>query len=129
MSAATLSSSSHFEPYCPDSASSPTRSGRGRQLHALAKREHVREEDLALGQDSAVPDGLGAEQIPLAARIIAVADAYHAMTSDRPYRSRMSLAQARVEIQHCAGSHFCPRVVEAFVAVSVRPDFETSAAA
>jgi putative nucleotidyltransferase with HDIG domain len=75
------------------------------------------------------PDGLSAERIPLAARIIAVADAYHAMTSDRPYRGRLSLAQARAEIQRCAGSHFCPRVVDAFLSVSVRPGFEESAAA
>jgi putative nucleotidyltransferase with HDIG domain len=75
------------------------------------------------------PDGLSDEQIPLAARIIAVADAYHAMTSDRPYRARMSLAQARAEIACCAGSHFCPRVVDAFLAVSGRPEFEASAAA
>jgi putative nucleotidyltransferase with HDIG domain len=75
------------------------------------------------------PDGLAGDRIPLAARIIAVADAYHAMTSDRPYRARMSLAQARDEIQRCGGTHFCPRVVEAFLAVSVRPGFEASAAA
>jgi putative nucleotidyltransferase with HDIG domain len=75
------------------------------------------------------PDGLSAEQIPLAARIIAVADAYQAMTSDRPYRARMSLAQARAEIRHCAGGHFCPRVVDAFLTVSARAGFGTSAAA
>jgi putative nucleotidyltransferase with HDIG domain len=75
------------------------------------------------------PDGLSAEAIPLAARIIAVADAYHAMTSDRPYRARMASAQARREIARCAGSHFCPRVVDAFLALSRRPEFEASAAA
>ena len=75
------------------------------------------------------PDGLSAEQIPLAARIIAVADAYHAMTSDRPYRTSLSPDQARTEIERCAGSHFCPRVVEAFLSVSVGPGVEASAAA
>jgi putative nucleotidyltransferase with HDIG domain len=75
------------------------------------------------------PDGLAGEAIPLGARIVAVADAYHAMTSDRPYRRRSTVAQARKEIRRCAGAHFCPRVVEAFLAVSQRPDFASSMAA
>jgi putative nucleotidyltransferase with HDIG domain len=75
------------------------------------------------------PDGLVGQDIPLAARVISVADAFHAMTSDRPYRTRMPLAHAQAEIERCAGSHFCPRVVEAFLAISVRPGFEASAAA
>jgi putative nucleotidyltransferase with HDIG domain len=69
------------------------------------------------------PDGLAGEEIPLSARIIAVADAYHAMTSDRPYRRRTSLAQARSEIARCAGAHFCPRVVDAFLTISRDPGF------
>lgn len=76
------------------------------------------------------PDGLAGAAIPLSARIIVVADAFHAMTSDRPYRRRCTLARARAEIVRCAGSHFCPRVVDAFVAVSARPGFgETTEAA
>lgn len=57
------------------------------------------------------PDGLAGEEIPLGARIIAVADAYGAITSDRPYRRRQDAAWALVEIRRCAGTQFDPRVV------------------
>ena len=59
------------------------------------------------------PDGLAGEEIPLAARILTVAEALDAMTSDRPYRAGMALAVARSEIEAKTGTHFCPRVVEA----------------
>ena len=62
-------------------------------------------------------DGLAAEEIPLAARIIAVCDAYVAMTSDRPYRSAVSTAEAIEELRGCAGSQFDPAVVSVFCAV------------
>jgi len=75
------------------------------------------------------PDGLSADEIPIGARIVAVADAFHAMTSDRPYRSRVPIDQARAEIKRCARSHFCPKVVEAFLRVSARPEFERAFAA
>jgi putative nucleotidyltransferase with HDIG domain len=61
------------------------------------------------------PDGLAGEEIPLAARIVAVVDAFDAMTSDRPYRRALSVGQARAELARCAGSHFCPDVVAAFL--------------
>jgi diguanylate cyclase (GGDEF)-like protein len=61
------------------------------------------------------PDGLQGEEIPLGARIIFVADAYDAMTSDRVYRSRMSEEQAMAELISCAGSQFDPAIVAAFV--------------
>jgi putative nucleotidyltransferase with HDIG domain len=61
------------------------------------------------------PDGLAGQAIPLAARIVAVADAYDAMTSDRPYRRALSPVQARDELARCAGTHFCPDVVAAFL--------------
>jgi HD-GYP domain-containing protein (c-di-GMP phosphodiesterase class II) len=54
------------------------------------------------------------EDIPLEARIIAVADAYDAMTSDRPYRKAMSPAEGRDEIVRKMGSDFDPTVVRAF---------------
>lgn len=54
------------------------------------------------------PDGLAGEQIPLSSRISFVCDAYHAMTSDRPYRAALSPAAAREEIAAGAGSQFCP---------------------
>jgi hypothetical protein len=59
------------------------------------------------------PDRLAGEQIPLASRIVLVCDAFHAMTSDRPYRTRMTEAAALAELRRCAGSQFDPRVVEA----------------
>jgi hypothetical protein len=59
------------------------------------------------------PDGLAGEEIPLAARILSVADALDAMTSDRPYRAALPLAEARAEIEAQAGRQFCPRVAAA----------------
>jgi diguanylate cyclase (GGDEF)-like protein len=63
------------------------------------------------------PDGLAGERIPLGARIIAVCDAYDAMVSTRPYRSRMSVEVALEELHRCAGSQFDPAVVDTFCAV------------
>jgi putative two-component system response regulator len=59
------------------------------------------------------------EDIPLGARILAVADAFDAMTSDRPYRSAMSIADALDEIKRCAGTQFDPAVVDAFLKIPV----------
>jgi two-component system, cell cycle response regulator len=58
------------------------------------------------------PDGLAGEEIPVAARIIAACDAYHAMTSDRPYEAAVPPAAALAELRRCAGGQFDPRVVE-----------------
>jgi putative nucleotidyltransferase with HDIG domain len=55
------------------------------------------------------------EKIPLGARIIAVADAFDAMTSDRPYRKAMTRDRAVRELKACAGSQFDPEVVKAFI--------------
>ncbi len=60
------------------------------------------------------PDGLAGTDIPLPARVFAVADALDALTSDRPYRSASSLAQARLAIVRDSGSHFDPEVIAAF---------------
>lgn len=59
------------------------------------------------------PDGLRGRAIPEAARIIFVADAFDAMTSDRPYRDAMSAARALAELRRNAGTQFDPRAVEA----------------
>lgn len=61
------------------------------------------------------PDGLAGEDIPLQARIIAVADAFDAMTTDRPYRTGMSVADAVRELRRCTGTQFDGRVVGSFV--------------
>jgi diguanylate cyclase (GGDEF)-like protein len=62
------------------------------------------------------PDGLAGEEIPLAARVIAVCDAWDAMTTDRPYRAALSRDEARRELERCAGTQFDPAVVAALVA-------------
>jgi response regulator RpfG family c-di-GMP phosphodiesterase len=68
---------------------------------------------------SGYPQGLVSEEIPLGARIFAVADSFDAMTSDRPYRSAMPFELARDEIQGAAGTLFDRTVVRAFLAISV----------
>jgi two-component system cell cycle response regulator len=65
---------------------------------------------------SGYPDGLAGEQIPLAARIIAVCDAFSAMTSERPYRALVNSESALAELRRCAGSQFDPEVVAVFCA-------------
>jgi putative nucleotidyltransferase with HDIG domain len=64
------------------------------------------------------PNQLCDEEIPLMARILSVADAYDAITSDRPYRKRRTRADALLEIERCAGTQFDPEVVEAFLSVT-----------
>lgn len=60
-------------------------------------------------------DRLSAAEIPLEARILAVADAYEAMIADRPYRAGMPRKAARAELERCSGSQFDPAVVAAFL--------------
>ena len=60
------------------------------------------------------PDGLAGEDIPLAARVFAVADVLDALTTDRPYRPATSLRYARAMINAESGQHFDPRVIDAF---------------
>jgi two-component system, cell cycle response regulator len=64
---------------------------------------------------SGYPDGLAGEDIPLGARIVTVCDAFDAMTTDRPYRTKISERAAQRELVSCAGVQFDPRVVDAFV--------------
>jgi putative nucleotidyltransferase with HDIG domain len=67
---------------------------------------------------SGSPHRLMEEDIPLMARMLAVADAYDAMTSDRPYRPKLTRADAIEEIDRCSGSQFDPQIVEAFIEVT-----------
>lgn len=66
------------------------------------------------------PDGLSGDEIPLGARVVAVCDAFNAMTTDRPYRESVSEVDAIEELRHCAGTQFDPLVVEAFCRVIAR---------
>jgi diguanylate cyclase (GGDEF)-like protein len=66
---------------------------------------------------SGYPDGLIGEEIPLVARILAVADSFDAMTSDRPYRQSLGIERALNEIKRCSGSQFDPCVVQQFLAM------------
>ncbi len=66
---------------------------------------------------SGYPRGLRGEDIPLGARIFAVADALDAMISDRPYRKALSVEHARQEIARCSGSQFDPDVVKVFLSL------------
>jgi putative nucleotidyltransferase with HDIG domain len=75
----------------------------------LAHQEHY--------DGSGYPNGLKGEDIPLGARIFAVADTLDAMTSDRPYRSALSLEQAKAEITRCSGTQFDPKVAAAFLSL------------
>ena len=63
------------------------------------------------------PDGLAGEAIKLGARILAVADAFDALSSERPYRPAMETSQALMSIRENSGSHFDPEVVEGLVKV------------
>jgi putative nucleotidyltransferase with HDIG domain len=63
------------------------------------------------------PRGLSGSEIPLGARIFAIADAVDAMISDRPYRSALSIQHARGEVKRCSGTQFDPEIVEVFLSV------------
>jgi putative nucleotidyltransferase with HDIG domain len=77
---------------------------------------------------SGYPDQLKGEDIPLAARVVAVCDAYQAMISKRPYRPARTREQALAELVRSAGTQFDPRIVEAFVA-NLQDEFAAQPAA
>jgi diguanylate cyclase (GGDEF)-like protein len=77
---------------------------------------------------SGYPDGLAGEDIPLASRIVMACDAYHAMTSDRPYRQARTSEAALEELQRLAGTQFDPTVVRV-LAAHVRDEQESERAA
>ena len=77
---------------------------------------------------SGYPDGLPGDRIPLGARIIFVADAYDAMTSERVYRRRVAPEQAVAELERCAGSQFDPEIVAALADELALEETPTAAA-
>jgi HD-GYP domain-containing protein (c-di-GMP phosphodiesterase class II) len=86
--------------------------GLGREAHEIVLHHHER------WDGSGYPDGLEGEQIPVGARLFAVADAFDAMTSDRPYRRALSAAFAVDEIRREAGRQFDPIAVNAFLTIA-----------
>ena len=98
----------------------------GRDVLAEARRDAGNVAFLAMGQEithfhhekwdgSGYPEGLATTDIPLAARIVALADVYDALTSKRCYKQSLSHEQARAIIVDDRGSHFDPQVVDAFL--------------
>jgi putative two-component system response regulator len=80
-----------------------------RMAHSIARSHHER------WDGSGYPDGLQGEQIPIEARIVALADFYDALTHERPYKKAWTPADALAEAVKQRGVHFDPRVVDAFV--------------
>ena len=83
----------------------------------LARVRRIVRHDHERWDGTGYPDGLRGPQIPIGARIVFVVDAYHAMTSNRPYRAAMPAAEARAELERHAGTQFDPTVVAAFLRV------------
>ena len=79
---------------------------------ALVRSSHERHDG------AGYPDGLSGEQVPLGGRIVAVCDAYVAMTAERAWRPARAPHAALAELERCAGSQFDPRVVAAFCGVA-----------
>ncbi|MDR5659246.1 HD-GYP domain-containing protein [Serpentinicella sp. ANB-PHB4] len=65
------------------------------------------------------PQGLKGEEIPLLSRLIAIVDAYDAMTNDRPYKKVLTHEEALAEIQRCSGTQFDPKLVKIFIEATV----------
>ncbi len=76
---------------------------------------------------SGYPDALGGEEIPLAARILRVADSYAGLTDSRPFRPALTEERARHELIDWAGIEFDPRVVNIFLALEPIPELESFA--
>ena len=75
------------------------------------------------------PSGKAGEEIPLEARVLAIADAFDAMTSDRPYRRALTRDEALAEVDRCAGTQFDPRIAEVFVALFAETELRAAASA
>jgi putative nucleotidyltransferase with HDIG domain len=77
------------------------------------------------------PSGRAGKEIPVEARVLAIADAFDAMTSDRPYRQALTREQALAEVERCAGTQFDPEIARIFLEVfgrEVKRDLPAAAA-
>ena len=92
-----------------------------RQLAPAVRAHHERLDG------TGYPDGISADRIGVFTRIIAVADAYDAMTSARPYRGAYTPERAAQELKFGSGSQFCPKVVSALLAVIAREQASATA--
>src|SRR5258707_13426734 len=92
------------------------------EIAAIVRHHHERVDG------GGYPDGLSADEIPLLSRIIAVADAYNAMTSDRPYRDAMPSQVARLRLAQAVETQFDTAVVAAFEAIltTASEDYRTA---
>jgi HD-GYP domain-containing protein (c-di-GMP phosphodiesterase class II) len=68
------------------------------------------------------PSGRAGEAIPLEARVLAIADAFDAMTSDRPYRGALTHREAVAEVKRCAGTQFDPEIARVFLELFARAE-------
>ncbi|MCX7795152.1 MAG: HD-GYP domain-containing protein [bacterium] len=84
---------------------------------AIAVRHHHERWD-----GKGYPDGLIGENIPLGSRILGIADAFDAMTTERPYRRALTLVEAIEELKRCSGSQFDPKLVEVMISI-IQEDF------
>ena len=89
---------------------------------ALVRHHHERYDG------TGYPSGLKGDAIPLGARILSVADTYDAIVTDRPYRKRLSLDEARAELKRCAGTQLDPQAVDAFLKVLADKEARLAAA-
>ncbi|MBI1885837.1 MAG: HD-GYP domain-containing protein [Chloroflexi bacterium] len=92
-----------------------------REMGGIIRHHHERFDGMGY------PDSLRGEEIPLDARIISVADTFDAVTSNRPYRPAMTVADAEGELRRVAGSQLDPRCVQALLAALDRQEIQVSA--
>jgi putative nucleotidyltransferase with HDIG domain len=74
------------------------------------------------------PSGKAGKEIPVEARVLAIADAFDAMTSDRPYRSALTHEEALAEVERCAGTQFDPKIARVFLEVFREAELPAAAA-
>ena len=84
------------------------------ELNTISKIIHSHHERL---DGQGYPDGLKGTSIPIEARIIAVADAYDAMISDRSYKTSKTVDEALIELKLCSGTQFDTQVVDTFISI------------